>query len=484
MWIFLILCFSLIFRLINLNQSLWLDEAISALVARDLMLREIISNFSKGDFHPPAYYLLLHFWGKIFGWSEMSIRIPSVLFGIGTIYLIYKIGGKNWGLISALFLATSQFHIYYSQEARMYAMACFLATFSMYWWIKILKNAKRKTQNAKLQFRFQIFYLIFTLLLIYTDYYGFLLILSQFLGGLIIFRKNLKNYLSQFLPIYLGIFIFYLPWVSVIVQQVKEGLAGTQNLPEWKAVVNLNFWKALPLTFVKFTLGRITIFNKKIYALVILGLLGLVGGIESWGIYKNYKSDKYKLILIWFLLPVLVAWLFSLKIPNYQPFRLILVLPAFLLILSKGILAIKNKKLKLGIIGLILGINVLAVFTYWTNSYFWREDWRGVAEYLKKEKIPIVISSSAFNWPLVYYGVEKQVIGVVEEAREIKEEDKIGLIGMIGQISKQKIAYTPYLTDVYDRERKILRWLEEEGFVKIKEVSFNQIPLLVYENRN
>lgn len=483
--IFVILLIALVLRSINLNQSLWLDEGVQAITAQQSF--SYIFEELKGDFHPPLYHILMHFWVRIFGSREVVLRLPSVLFGIGTVYLIYKIGAlkkfgaKRWGLISALFLATSQFHIYYSQEARMYALGCFLSVLSFYWWLKIINF---EFQKLKIKTSWKIFYLIFTLFLLYVDYYGFFVLLDQLIGGLIIFRKQFKYFERLFFPLYLIIFLLYFPWIPRLVEQIKEGFKAMQNLPGWRALGNLNFWKALPLTLVKFSLGRIKIFNKKIYALVSLGLLGLMGWLGGWGFYKNYKNDKYKLILIWFLLPVIGAWLISLIIPNYQPFRLILVLPAFWLLLTKGILVIKNKKVKLAITGIFLGINIWATLTYWTNSYFQREDWRGVAEYLKKNNLPIIISSSTFNWPLIYYGVGDETIGIIEGTRELKREDRARLIEKLERIDEEKIAYTPYLADIHDREEKIPIWLEEIGFVKIEEVSFNQIPLFIYENRN
>jgi len=52
-WWILLLCLAV--RLIGLNQSLWLDEAISANVAKNYSYSEIVNKFSINDFHPPLY---------------------------------------------------------------------------------------------------------------------------------------------------------------------------------------------------------------------------------------------------------------------------------------------------------------------------------------------------------------------------------------------------------------------------------------------
>ena len=58
-----IIFLGLILRLISLNQSFWLDEAITAKVA-NFSLPEIFT-FLKGDFNPPLYYLIIKFWANI-----------------------------------------------------------------------------------------------------------------------------------------------------------------------------------------------------------------------------------------------------------------------------------------------------------------------------------------------------------------------------------------------------------------------------------
>jgi len=488
--IYLILLLALGLRLVNLNQSLWLDEAVQAITAQKSLtyiFQEII-----GDFHPPLYHFLMHFWVRIFGSSEIALRMPSVLFGVGTVLVINELTNYGLrikkmtklrinGLLVAIFLATAPFHIYYSQEARMYSLVTFLATASMYFFIKII----HELTNYELRINgLYLGYFISTLCLIYSDYYGFLIVLAQIIGGLIIFRKNFNFYISKFLYIYLTIFLFYLPWLPFLITQFKTGLTATTSLPEWGNLVNSSFIKALPLTFVKFAIGRITVFDKRIYGLIV-GFLGLGYG---WLILRGIKRGKLfncssiqLLIGLWLIVPIFIAWLISLFIPNYQPFRLLLVLPAFYLLLSFGVSSINNKMIRNIIAGIIIGVNLISLGVYFFNPYFWREDWRGVASYIRKEKISMVISSDTFAWPLVYYGEEKNLIAVSKGISKIEERNKINLVTNLGQIKGQKLAYTPYLADLYDPGKKIPHWLAERGFVKIKEINFNQIPIWEYK---
>ena len=121
-------------RLYNLTyHSLWFDEAISVRWATSSLARiwEVSMTLVE-DRLPPLYYLLLKFWLGLAGSSEFSLRFPSVVAGVLLIPVVYAIGrrlfGRAVGLLAALLTALNPFLIWYSQEARMYALAVLLAT--------------------------------------------------------------------------------------------------------------------------------------------------------------------------------------------------------------------------------------------------------------------------------------------------------------------------------------------------------------------
>src|SRR3989344_9240339 len=113
----IILFLAFLVRLIALNQSLWLDEAVTANIVSNFSYSEILNKFSPFDFHPPLFYFVEKQWTNIFGYSEIALRFPSIIFSLLTGWIIYLIGrrlegwkvgrleGKNIGLwAAALFL--------------------------------------------------------------------------------------------------------------------------------------------------------------------------------------------------------------------------------------------------------------------------------------------------------------------------------------------------------------------------------------------
>ncbi|RKY36518.1 MAG: hypothetical protein DRP78_03400 [Candidatus Omnitrophota bacterium] len=124
-------------RIYNLGaESLWYDEVGSI----DQATRSLPVLFSK--FHlSPLYFVLLKYWMRLFGASEFVLRLPSVLFGVGALFLIYKIGqmlfNTRVGLLSSLILAISPFHLFYCQEARHYSLFIFLTLLSNFFFCGI-----------------------------------------------------------------------------------------------------------------------------------------------------------------------------------------------------------------------------------------------------------------------------------------------------------------------------------------------------------
>ena len=474
--ILIIIFVALILRLVNLNQSLWLDEAVQAITARQ--------NFSyifqdiAGDFHPPLYHFLMHFWVRFFGNSEIAMRLPSVLFGVATVLVLYKylsyVRLKTVAILTALFLATSPFHIYYSQEARMYSMACFFAALSMYFFMKIKELTKLRINGLFILF------FISTILMIYSDYYGFLVLLAQ-----MIYLAIKRNY--KFLLICLFAFLLvYLPWVPMLIIQLKTGMLASQTLPGWARLVNVTFWKAVPLTLIKFTIGRITIFNRGIYFFISLAIIVMNGFLIVKGFLKRktFQISNFKFqIVLWFVVPLLISWLASLFIPNFQPFRLLLILPAFYLLLAEGISATSSKKLQFFVVGLFLTINLGCLSAYYSNPYFHREDWKGTVNFLLKQtNSKVLLPSMTSNWPIRYYDpdLKIKIIYGGKGINPINELTNYEINGLMDYEIKN-VFYVRYLVSLFDPQELILEMLEKQGYTKIKEISFNQIAVWEYE---
>jgi len=117
------------------QKSLWLDEIMSVRLAQMPSVADTVRAVAAYDVHPPLYPILHHGWmwfGAAFhlGGGEAWARIPSAAFGVAAVGLLYVLARRLLGgrpaLAAAALLAVSPYHIYYSQEARNYALVVLL----------------------------------------------------------------------------------------------------------------------------------------------------------------------------------------------------------------------------------------------------------------------------------------------------------------------------------------------------------------------
>lgn len=143
--IFITLVGGIMRALMLARNGMWLDETFSVWLASHTV-PEMLDWIVRIDQHPPLYYLLLHYWMAHYGDTPYYVRMLSVLFGTGTIPVIYLIGrrmiGTVAGLAAAVFMAFSLFNIYYAQEARMYTLLTFNAAVAMYALVRLLTDPR------------------------------------------------------------------------------------------------------------------------------------------------------------------------------------------------------------------------------------------------------------------------------------------------------------------------------------------------------
>lgn len=129
-------------------QSLWNDELGAYKDAISPSLQTIFEQGISRE-HLPAYFLLLRVWVWAIGDSEALIRMPSALCGIATIPLMFALG-RRWfgpleGLIAAAITAVAWAPVYYSQEARPYALLMLGVVLSTTWLTDVVRALRAGT---------------------------------------------------------------------------------------------------------------------------------------------------------------------------------------------------------------------------------------------------------------------------------------------------------------------------------------------------
>jgi uncharacterized membrane protein YhaH (DUF805 family) len=131
----------------GIDRSLWLDEANTIHIAKGSPA-QIMDALSK-DVSPPLYYLILSGWMRLFGDTEIAVRMPSVLFYIAGIYVIWRIGrtllGRDGAWLAAFVYAVSPVAGRQAQNARMYTMLALLTGLSLLVFITIARERDHRT---------------------------------------------------------------------------------------------------------------------------------------------------------------------------------------------------------------------------------------------------------------------------------------------------------------------------------------------------
>ena len=312
------------------NKGLWFDEIGEVIVASSNSISDVLLGASH-HLAPPLDYLILHMFLH-FGNSDFIVRFPSVIFGILSIPLIYKIGkllfGVEEGLLGAFLLSIAPMHIWYSQETRMYSLFVFLSLLSLLFFIKAINENTVMTWLG---------FIISTTLNIYTHYFAFFVILIYVLFLIIVVFKNRyftdkgmfsrhigKTTLFHFILSILAVIFLYVPQISIFLRQTS-GLNGI-----------LSYGLPPTLYFFEMILYKMGPWN--IPGLVVyLGFF--VYGLGH--IFKTEHRDQITLLALWTIVPIMFSFILTYsRGPMTTERNLIFILPIFLLLISKGITSI------------------------------------------------------------------------------------------------------------------------------------------------
>jgi len=433
--LFIIFVLAFLVRLIALDQSFWLDEAISANVIKNYSFRNIVTQFSPSDFHPPFFYLILKTWSFVFGTSPIGLRLFSVTASLLTGLYVYEIAkllfNKKTAFLATIFLLFNPLFVYYSQELRMYALVSLFLSASTYYFFKI-----QKSPNLKTLFLFN----LFIFLSILTFYGSIFYIASLFL--LLLIQKQYKL-IIRLVP---GILLSFLLISPLLYRQIFLTKTVLKNVTNWSLVLGKSNLKNLFLVPIKFSFGRLTFYPQKLYY--------LAAGLWTTLIFFNLiKSKKSKSLIFLFLTPLALAFLVSFKLPMLQYFRYLYLLPIFSLLLSVSVV---ETKLLAHFTSLIF---ILLSLFYLLSPSQHREDWQSLASSLPANSNVYMISS--FADPLKFYRPDI----IISDIRTIAPDNQ----------STRELVIIPYGFEIFAFDHKTL--LESQKFTNNQTTSFRGIDL-------
>jgi hypothetical protein len=166
------------------------DEIFSLLCAR-YRLGHLLQSVQADVVHPPLSYLVLWIWVKIGGESMVWLRLLPFLFSLSALPLVWIVFRQlrltaPARIIALALLAINDYQVFHARYVRMYALFFLLSLASMALYNLLLEDASRKRIVALT---------VVNLLLVYTQYFGWMVIGIEALHLLWVDRRKLKPFL-------------------------------------------------------------------------------------------------------------------------------------------------------------------------------------------------------------------------------------------------------------------------------------------------
>jgi uncharacterized membrane protein len=118
------------------------DEIVTASRVLRGSFRHAMEAVGFSESAPPLYYTLAWLWTQLTGTGEFGLRSLSAVAGVATVPVAYLLGaelcGRRAGIVAAALVAVNPMLLWYSQEARGYALLVLLTALAALYFIRAL----------------------------------------------------------------------------------------------------------------------------------------------------------------------------------------------------------------------------------------------------------------------------------------------------------------------------------------------------------
>ena len=418
----LLLAAAFFLRVLRLDfQPLWWDEGYSVWFATN-SLGEMLADTAR-DIHPPLYYALLHGWITFVGAQPEALRLFSVMVGTLTVALMYAVGrrlaGERAGLIAAFLLAISPFHIYYSQEVRMYGLVTFFGLASLGLAIRLIEESAKEGKERARRWLLWAGYVGATAAAMYSQYYATFLPLAQTAYVLVQGHRS-RRLLVPWLAAQAALALLYLPWLLYAGPPLVNYVAQKVVLDADRTLAPLDYFGRHLAAFAG---GH---FEGTLAPWWVIGTLPLVGVGVLW--YRGHTTGDDSaptrpsdfppprsggglgwgpllFLAAQVIIPLLLGFMVSLRYPFVPPRfeRLLLfTLPPCLLLTAIVLAPLGGRALALGLASFV-AIAVLSLAGFYTVPRYADDDYRPLIAQVEGMGSAGDVVYCVFPWQVGYF---------------------------------------------------------------------------------
>lgn len=381
------------------GQSMWSDEGLSLYRAR-LGLTEILINtivvdgVVTQDVTPPLYFLLLAGWRWLTGETMYALRFLSASLGALATPLLFVLGrwlfSARVGVIAALLMAVSPFHVFYSQELRNYTLLITLNLLSVALVWRLLHAPRR--ERIKLGGA----WLAVAAAMVYTHYFALFVLAFELLALLVV---TLSGRVGRRAYLLLGLVAL------VAAPLLPYGLSRLRAGPQFD-YYPLSILTILHQTITAYSLGMVREVARpwtEWWPFLTLALVGL--GVGWWA----RRRPAIVFTLGYLILPLTLLLAISQITPIYNgPRHILLGLPPFLLLIAVALGSGRGWVSLLGapILAFVIYTQAGRLYQQFFAPEMIKDDVRGAAQYLMARAEPqdiIVLHDALIRFTFDYY---------------------------------------------------------------------------------
>jgi uncharacterized membrane protein len=379
------------------DSCLWFDEIFSVHAA-EMAWSDLFNFVARDLIHPPLFYVILKLWIGVTGEGVFALRMLPVLFSllavVPFINLAKELKFERPVIAIALgLMAVNGALIKYTQTLRMYSLLMFLAIASMWLFARFFNRGKSFVPL-----------LIVNFFLIYTHYFGWLVVGTEIVALLIFQRIKWRR-----AAVMTGILVAsYVPWLWAVWHAAGEGSDVAQNIawqprPGVKELLTFLLDLVEPIYYQASSAEPASIYLISI-PLLLIALISLVLFFVDW----NKQDQKQGLWLLTMLVgvPLVLTFIASWVLPQslWGTRHLIVVFPVAMLLIANAVWKLDSSAARTVVITALVffsGVAIFQAFRRESPRYVWCA-WNDVAS-----EIAQVESSN--DEPVTVYAFENLV---------------------------------------------------------------------------
>ena len=368
------------------EQSLWYDEAFTPVHVLHPGLVATLHAVVHTENTPPLWYLLEWAVTRVLGTGAVALRLLSAIAGVATVPVAWAIGtelaGRRAAVACAVFTAVGPLFVWYSQEARAYALFVLLAALAMLFFLRALREPTPARMTA---------FAVSASLALLTHYFALFLLVPMAL--ILVWEPDRRRSALPAMGAIAIVGLALLPLVSA------QGGHGTQWIGRWALSSRL---QAIPQYYLLGNSGA-----PLGHGLELLVALPILAGL-AFGLWRvlSPREERGALIALAIaaggvLLPILLV---AVGADYLAPRNLVAAMVPVTAVIAVVVTARRTGRVGLAFAGLI-AIALLAVtIDVDLSPRLQRGDWRGVARALGRGVPDRVITTVELgSAPLEYY---------------------------------------------------------------------------------